>query len=200
LFDSSCSLVSGVPRFSLVFGRSWTEVGLKFGALGSALKRPVSSRRSGSVVAPQRFGSCKLTSAAITQIATEVAELHSFPVHVMASVSAGRSNYVEILLRIDRGRDQSALIELGVFRDAGIDTVRQHIADQIGRHFATTDMKEEGPCLRRHCHRQTRPAHSWVAEQPIATQQSALRSFMATSRGCAPGACSRTIVSATASR
>jgi|KBSSwiStaDraftv2_1062776.scaffolds.fasta_scaffold58082_6 hypothetical protein len=28
--DSSCSLVSGVPRFSLVFGRSWTEVGLKF--------------------------------------------------------------------------------------------------------------------------------------------------------------------------
>jgi hypothetical protein len=29
LVDSSCSLVSGVPRFSLVFGRSWTEVGLK---------------------------------------------------------------------------------------------------------------------------------------------------------------------------
>ena len=29
LDDSSCSLVSGVPRFSLVFGRSWTEVGLK---------------------------------------------------------------------------------------------------------------------------------------------------------------------------
>jgi len=28
--DSSCSLVSGIPRFSMVFGRSWTEVGLKF--------------------------------------------------------------------------------------------------------------------------------------------------------------------------
>jgi hypothetical protein len=27
---SSCSLVSGTPRFSMVFGRSWTEVGLKF--------------------------------------------------------------------------------------------------------------------------------------------------------------------------
>ncbi len=29
LVDSSCSLVSGTPRFSMVFGRSWTEVGLK---------------------------------------------------------------------------------------------------------------------------------------------------------------------------
>ena len=28
--ESSCSLVSGAPRFSGVFGRSWTEVGLTF--------------------------------------------------------------------------------------------------------------------------------------------------------------------------
>jgi hypothetical protein len=27
---SSCSLVSGTPRFSVALGRSWTEVGLKF--------------------------------------------------------------------------------------------------------------------------------------------------------------------------
>ena len=80
----------------------------------------------------------RLTAAAITQIATEVAELHSFPVRVMASVSAGRSNYVEILLRVERGRDRSPLIELGVFRDAGVDAVRQHIADQIRRHLVGT--------------------------------------------------------------
>jgi len=29
LVDSSCALVPCVPRFSLVLGRSWTEVGLK---------------------------------------------------------------------------------------------------------------------------------------------------------------------------
>ena len=28
--ESSCSLVSDTPRFSVVFGRSWTEVGLEF--------------------------------------------------------------------------------------------------------------------------------------------------------------------------
>ena len=34
--ESSCSLVSGTPRFSVVFGRSWTEVGLKFRRPGVA--------------------------------------------------------------------------------------------------------------------------------------------------------------------
>jgi hypothetical protein len=77
-----------------------------------------------------------LPTAAIARIATEVAELHSFPVRVLASVSAGRSNYVEILLRIERGRDQPSLIQLGVFRDAGVHVLHQHIADQIRRHMA----------------------------------------------------------------
>jgi len=56
-------------------------------------------------------------------------------VRVLSPVSTG-SNYVEILLRVERGSDQSPLIELGVFRDAGVDAVRQHIADQIRRRVA----------------------------------------------------------------
>ena len=40
LVDSSCSLVSCTPRLSLVFGRSWTEVGLKFARSGALYEHP----------------------------------------------------------------------------------------------------------------------------------------------------------------
>jgi hypothetical protein len=39
--ESSCSLVSGTPRFSMVFGRSWTDVGLKFLRPAGRLRRHV---------------------------------------------------------------------------------------------------------------------------------------------------------------
>ncbi len=40
LVDSPCSLVCGVPWCSLVFGRSWTEVGLRLSASGRTFARP----------------------------------------------------------------------------------------------------------------------------------------------------------------
>ena len=76
----------------------------------------------------------KLTVAAITRIATEVAELHSFPVRVLGSISSGASNYVEILLWVETAREQPPLAQFGVFRDIDIVALRQHIADQIRRH------------------------------------------------------------------
>jgi hypothetical protein len=68
-----------------------------------------------------------LTVDTITRIATEVAETNSFPVKVLGSVSAGGSNDVEILVQIEDGGSW-ALSQLGVFRDAGIHDLREHIA------------------------------------------------------------------------
>jgi hypothetical protein len=73
----------------------------------------------------------KLTVDRITRIAIEVAEAYSFPVRVLASVSSGASNYVEILVRINGGDGVPTLAQLGVFRDVTIDELRQRIADQI---------------------------------------------------------------------
>ena len=39
LVESSCSLVAGAPRFSVVSGHSWTEVGLKFCEIRSDRRR-----------------------------------------------------------------------------------------------------------------------------------------------------------------
>jgi hypothetical protein len=72
----------------------------------------------------------RLTVDSITRIAIDVAETNSFPVNVLGSVSTGATNYVEILLQIEDG-DAQTLTQLSVFRDVGVDELRERISDQI---------------------------------------------------------------------
>jgi hypothetical protein len=70
----------------------------------------------------------------ITRTATEVAQAHAFPVSVVASVpTSGGSRYIEIVVHVDGRRDEPCHLQLGVFRDVDVETLRVQIASQLRR-------------------------------------------------------------------
>jgi hypothetical protein len=70
----------------------------------------------------------------ITRTATEVARAHAFPVSVVGSVpTSGGSRYIEIVLRVLGCRNEPCRLQLGVFRDVDVESLRLQITSQLRR-------------------------------------------------------------------
>jgi hypothetical protein len=82
-------------------------------------------------------GMPELNLETVTRTAAAVAFAQSFPISVVGSVpSSGGSRYVEILFRVEGSAEEPCHLQLGVFRDAGVENLREQITDQIARHLA----------------------------------------------------------------
>ena len=73
----------------------------------------------------------------VTRTATEVAQAQSFPVSVLGVVpTSGGSGYIEIMLRVEECPEEPCRLQLGVFRDLGVEHLRAEITSQIRRQLA----------------------------------------------------------------
>jgi hypothetical protein len=73
----------------------------------------------------------------VTQIAADVIRAQSLPISVIGvAPSSGGSSYVEILLRVTDRSEAGSRIQLGVFRGAGVEGLRQQIVTQIADQLA----------------------------------------------------------------
>ena len=81
-----------------------------------------------------------LTIDTVTRIATEVAREQSSPVRVVGTVLSSRgSQYAEIVVSIEGCHREPCQLQLGVFRNVDVQTLRIQIADQLLRHLASHD-------------------------------------------------------------
>jgi hypothetical protein len=79
----------------------------------------------------------QLTLDAITRIATEVALEHSPPVRVFGTVlTTPGSEYVEVVVNIEGCHEDPCQLQLSVFRNVDVATLRKQISDQLGRHLS----------------------------------------------------------------
>lgn len=78
----------------------------------------------------------QLTVDTITRVATEVAQEHSPPVRVFGTVlTTPGSEYVEIVVNIDGCHEDPCQLQLSVFRNVDVTTLRKQISDQLKRHL-----------------------------------------------------------------
>jgi hypothetical protein len=83
------------------------------------------------------MASPQLTVDAITRIATEVALEHSPPVRVFGTVlTTPGSEYVEVVVNIEGCHEDPCQLQLSVFRNVDVATLRKQISDQLGRHLS----------------------------------------------------------------
>ena len=72
----------------------------------------------------------------LTRIATEVVQDHGFRMQVLGAVSDGSADYAEIIVCFDDDPEQCP-VQLGVFRDAESDALRDRIVGQV-RHLLSS--------------------------------------------------------------
>jgi hypothetical protein len=78
-----------------------------------------------------------LTVDTVTRIATEVAREQSPPVRIVGTVLSSRgAEYAEIVVSIEGCHQEPCQLQLGVFRNVDVQTLRGQIADQLLRHLA----------------------------------------------------------------
>jgi hypothetical protein len=79
----------------------------------------------------------QLTVDAITRIATEVALEHSPAVRVFGTVlTTPGSEYVEVVVNVEGCHEDPCQLQLSVFRNVDVATLRKQISDQLGRHLS----------------------------------------------------------------